>query len=795
MYRIRLLAGLAALAILALVTLGSILAILPPAPQGADAPADTFSAARAYDHVAAIGASVHVTGSAAAGEVRDHIVDTLTGLGYDPQIRSGIGETSALGDPAMAYVENVVAEIAGSDSTGRLILMAHYDSVQVSYGANDDGSGTATLLEVARALREGPQLKNDVILLFTDAEEACLCGAAAFVADDPLAADGGVVLNFEARGANGPPVMFETAAGNADLIAQYAAAAPYPVATSMAVEVYRILPNDTDFTPFRLSERFTGLNSAYIDGVPVYHSPQDRPENFDRGTLQAQGSNALALTRQLGGADLGPLARPASGDATYFPVLGTLVRYPGTLVWPIAILALAGAGLLAVVVRLREGIGWGRLVGGLGMMLVPLLGAAALAQGFWSLLVLLRPTYGVMLDPWQPTWFRLAVCALAAFAVIGWYALWRKRFGPWALAVGAIGLLAVLGAVLAAATPGGSYLAALPALVGSAAGIVAVLGRAWWFGLGVMTISGAVAVLVLAPTVVLFFPALGLATGAAAALFAAMLVFALLPVIEFVHPALPGRGSIAADGGPGAVVGGPDGPEQGGPRSGATGYRRLAAAGASLVTLVAAVAFTGVGLVADRFDAQHPQPTQLMYALDADTGTAYWVSGQSTAGQWLDGYVTGEQDISAQFPLLYGKLLTGPAQAADLPAPQLTVDSDTANGAIRTLTVTVHPRPDARLVQLSAPEITVLSATVTAGGQSHGMAVDEHGFFLLFHAPPADGVTVTLTIDGAGPATFRLSDGSDGLTDLPGFTPRPADVGVQGSHTSELVLVSRGLTI
>ena len=41
---------------------------------------------------------------------------------------------------------------------------------------------------------------------------------------------------------------------------------------------------------------------------------------------------------------------------------------------------------------------------------------------------------------------------------------------PWTLAIGALGWLAVLGLVLAAVTPGGSYLAALPALAGAVAG-------------------------------------------------------------------------------------------------------------------------------------------------------------------------------------------------------------------------------------------------------------------------------------------------------------------------------------
>ncbi|WP_460494948.1 M28 family peptidase [Dactylosporangium cerinum] len=85
---------------------------------------------------------------------------------------------------------------------------------------------------------------------------------------------------------------------------------PHPVGTSLAVEVYRLLSNDTDFTPFLAQPRFTGLNTAYIDGSSVYHSPFDRPSTMDRASLQHHGDNALALAREFGGADLPPLLRP-----------------------------------------------------------------------------------------------------------------------------------------------------------------------------------------------------------------------------------------------------------------------------------------------------------------------------------------------------------------------------------------------------------------------------------------------------------------------------------------------------
>src|SRR4051794_23289229 len=60
------------------------------------------------------------------------------------------------------------------------------------------------------------------------------------------------------------------------------------------------------------------------------------------------------------------------------------------------------------------------------------------------------------------------------------------------------------------------------------------------------------------------------------------------------------------------------------------------------------------------------------------------------------------------------------------------------------------------------------------------------GFGFVFHAPPASGVEVTLTVRGTGPVDVRVMDGSDGLSTLQGFQVRPPDVGVLGSHISDL---------
>ncbi|HZB19347.1 MAG TPA: M20/M25/M40 family metallo-hydrolase, partial [Blastococcus sp.] len=414
-------AGLVVVALLLGLAGWSTATLQPPDPAAADAPATEFSAGRAFPNVEEVAAGVHVPGSDASDGVVEHLVDTLGGLGLDTRVQNAVGAVrTAAGETRMARVRNVVAVLPGTDSTGRLFLTAHHDSVETGPGAADDAAGVAAVLETVRALTAGPPLRNDVVVVLTDAEEACSCGAEAFATAHPLASAGGVVLNLEARGTSGPPIMFETSPGNAALAEAYAAAVPHPVASSFAVEVYRAMPNFTDFSVLMADGGFTGMNTAFIDGAAAYHSPQDVPERLDGGTLQALGDNALATARALGDADLGGLTTPADGDATYFPVLGELVRYTGSLVWPLAAGALAAVGLLVLVLHRRGTNPLGKTVGATLLTALPLVLAPLAAQGLWALLVLVRPGYGQLADPWRPGWFRLAAVALVAGVVLCW---------------------------------------------------------------------------------------------------------------------------------------------------------------------------------------------------------------------------------------------------------------------------------------------------------------------------------------------------------------------------------------
>jgi hypothetical protein len=103
----------------------------------------------------------------------------------------------------------------------------------------------------------------------------------------------------------------------------------------------------------------------------------------------------------------------------------------------------------------------------------------------------------------------------------------------------------------------------------------------------------------------------------------------------------------------------------------------------------------------------------------------------------------------------------------------------------------VRPERTVRLVYLRVnSEATVIAANADGRAIPIDPAATDP-FSLLFHAPPTEGLTVRLTVQGAGPVSVRVMDGSDGLDSLPGFQPRPPGIGIEGSHDSELVLVAK----
>src|SRR5690606_639076 len=148
-----------------------------PEPKAANAPDTVFSSARAMTLLTDIARAPRPTGSPEHERVRAYLLGRLEALGLDPEIQTAVALSQGPGYARSATVRNVVARLPGTAPTGAVLLTAHYDAVPLSPGAGDAGSGLVAVLEALRAARAGEPLRNDVIVLFTDAEEIGLLGA------------------------------------------------------------------------------------------------------------------------------------------------------------------------------------------------------------------------------------------------------------------------------------------------------------------------------------------------------------------------------------------------------------------------------------------------------------------------------------------------------------------------------------------------------------------------------------------------------------------------------------------
>jgi hypothetical protein len=82
---------------------------------------------------------------------------------------------------------NTIAEIKGSEKPDEyIILSAHFDSWEAGSGATDNGTGSITMMEVARILKKHyPNPKRTILVGLWGSEEQGLNGSRAFVQDHP----------------------------------------------------------------------------------------------------------------------------------------------------------------------------------------------------------------------------------------------------------------------------------------------------------------------------------------------------------------------------------------------------------------------------------------------------------------------------------------------------------------------------------------------------------------------------------------------------------------------------------
>ena len=134
--------------------------------------AAVFDGNRAFEHLKQIvGIGPRPAGSEGIGKTRDYIKQQMTALGL--KVAEQAFEASTPVGPVKMV--NVSVSIPGTAGKKRLIIGGHYDTKLFKefkfVGANDAGSSTAFLIELARVLKDR---KNEVPieLLFLDGEEA-----------------------------------------------------------------------------------------------------------------------------------------------------------------------------------------------------------------------------------------------------------------------------------------------------------------------------------------------------------------------------------------------------------------------------------------------------------------------------------------------------------------------------------------------------------------------------------------------------------------------------------------------
>lgn len=504
-----------AITLMLLLAIFSIARQSPPARDPANRQAREFSAERAMRHLEVIARAPRPMGSSQLADVRQYLRGELDRMGLVPEVQvSDVG------------TQNIVARLKGTGSGKAVLLVGHYDSVPVSPGASDDGSAVVVILETLRALQADPRLRNDVIALFTDGEEAGLIGANAFVRS-PVVKEVGVVLNFDARGTRGPVLMFETSRNNAWLIKEYARSSQSPFANSFMSVMYKLLPNDTDFTMFK-EAGLVGLNFAFIDGYASYHTQFDNLQNLDLMTLQHEGDTALSLTRELGNEDIETALTEAAskGDQVYFDIVGWfLLHYPASWATLLAVVAAFIYITVTAVGIKRKRITFPHVVTGSLAVLVCMASSALIVALAWTLASSLLGASAINA---APNLFQIGFTTLALVTSLGLFLWISKNTSAESATAGALLWWLLLMVIMTLKHPPGNYVFMWPLLF-------ATIGLAFMLRLRVERLGSWRSMLVLslcaAPGILLFVPVFYLTLLGATIRFSAvvMIFIPLLP--------------------------------------------------------------------------------------------------------------------------------------------------------------------------------------------------------------------------------------------------------------------------
>lgn len=647
-----------ALALIILAIYWSFFALMPSHISDLNTEKTAFSSERALIHLKNITQKPHYVGSDEHEVVKNYLIQALNDLGLETQVQEAYSQNKKWG--SIVKPKNILARIKGSANSKALLLLSHYDSKShASFGASDAGSGVVTILEGIRAfLSEGKTPKNDIIIMFSDAEELGLNGADIFVNQHPWAKDIGLVLNFEARGSGGPSYMLiETNGGNQNLINGFKEANPnYPVANSLAYSIYKMLPNDTDLTYFREDGDIDGLNFAFIDDHYDYHTALDSFERLDRNTLEHQGSYLMPLLSYFSEANLNTLK--STEDSVYFNVpLFKMVSYPNSWILPMLILAvLIFLALVFYGIKKRRLNSKHMAIGflpGIGALLIN----GVVGYFGWKLLLGMYPQYGEILHgfPYNGHLY-IWVFALFSTAVCMW--LYNKVYKPEntaSLAVPPLLLWLIVCGAVALKLKGASFFI-IPVYFGLIS--LFVLVRQKRPDIILMTFLLFPLLLIMSPFIKMFPVGLGLKTIVATTLLVSLIFSLCISVF---------------------------------------GFSRYKNRWAFLLFIAAFGCFVAAHFQSD-FNEERPKPNSLVYLYDADKDVAHWATYDTVLDDWTEAYLTEDPDTfdasSINFESKYGTQLSYSKKAVIKPlkTPYVDTQKDTIIGNVRQLQVFISPQ-------------------------------------------------------------------------------------------------------
>lgn len=739
-------------------SIGLSLSIAGTAGAQAEVTNGTFSTRIARTHVEMLAREIgsRPIGSSANAQARAYLLAQLTGLGFEVRVQVTDAQRPELG--RTARVANIIATRA-SRRPQLIALVSHYDSAPNSPGAADNALGVSVSLEAARVLLLQP-LDHGLAVIVTDGEEVGLMGAAGLL-EDPIVDRLGAYLNFEAIGSSGPSLLFEAGPGNAWLLGPWTRA-PNPRGSSVALEIYKRLPNDTDFSMLSRT-RVPGLNFASIRDSYAYHSPRDTTRRLTDATIEQTGRNTVAIVRDLDSLDLG---QRTNESATYFDLAGWRgLAYPTSLQRVLTgvgiVLALLAMVRLAVAAARSNGISRLALTG-VWMAIESAAALAGAAMAPWLLRVA-SDTY----HPWHAHPDRLFLFAAATGLFVAWI-VWRlERRAPRMLhgsrhpaAVWAVTLpvWSVAAAAVEQYAPAGSYLVSLPLLVAGALLLVLPVGRVWVVraaSLSILAVVGLLWITTLTDLMQFVTP-----------------VLSRLPIIApgFVYPALLAAGALMLMPPVIGVL--------------TTGGRDLIhpAFGHTVASLVL-VASAAWAALAPAYTVERPQRRYARFVQEAGTPGAVWEVGSTEAALDLgpgsehlgwevaDGEPPGVLVPPLRVPFLFRAIVPASAQVPASVTARMTGDASGME-----LAVDVRPYRAGLTVALNLP-----AAATPVESSLPGVMHEPGAWVATYIGLPLDGYQLRARFTGEqasavreGSVTVRTSGlpGGVGWQRLPRWLPR-----------------------